>query len=421
MGERGLPDLRAARRVLIIRLSSIGDVVHALPVAAALRETFPHLELTWVVEEMSAEIVVGSPVLKDVIVIPRGRWKRGRLRSWRVWREYGAFLADLRARRFDVTLDLQGYAKSGLIALATGAKYRLGWHRLRDLSGLVSRALPKRDASVHRVDWFLDAARTLGANAEPARFPLFVPEAAHARVQTLLCAGGLETSGVGTEIEIAVESKPEMASQTGATSRAAYAVLNPAVGDLTRRWGAARYAALTVELAERLHLPVVLTGSAKDRAICDAVRDLALADGRIANAGVAGPLSLAGQTDLKELAALLQGARVHVCGDTGSAHIAAAVGCPVVALYGPTDPAHAGPYGANVRVLSNRSECAPDCTVRRCARLTTAAQKPADGNERNGPARPERTTREQTAPCLATITPEAVFAQVELALHDREA
>lgn len=96
-----LPDLRTAQRVLIIRLSSIGDVVHALPVSAALGEAFPHLELTWIVEESAADVVRGNPYLHEVIVVPRERWKRGR-KSPRIWREYLDFLQMLRERRFDV-------------------------------------------------------------------------------------------------------------------------------------------------------------------------------------------------------------------------------------------------------------------------------------------------------------------------------
>src|SRR5580700_6267247 len=105
-----LPDLNRVERVLIIRLSSIGDVAHALPVAAALKDSFPHLELTWIVEEMSADIVSGSPCLNSVIVIPRNRWKKqGRLTSPIVWREYCLLLRTIRRGRFDVALDLQGY------------------------------------------------------------------------------------------------------------------------------------------------------------------------------------------------------------------------------------------------------------------------------------------------------------------------
>src|ERR1041385_1708149 len=102
MAVFSLPDLHNVRRLLIIRLSSIGDVVHALPVSAALGEAFPQMEITWLVEEMSADIVTGNPYLNEVLVVPRSRWKQGRLRSPQVWREYLGFLGALRRRRFEV-------------------------------------------------------------------------------------------------------------------------------------------------------------------------------------------------------------------------------------------------------------------------------------------------------------------------------
>ena len=336
-----LPDLRTVRRLAILRLSSIGDVTHALPISAALKETFPDLELTWIVEEMSAEIVMGNPYLTEVIVIPRSRWKKGRLSSPQVWREYVAFLAGLRRRRFDVTLDLQGYAKSALMVLATGAKHRYGWWRLRDGANLVSKSLPRRAESLHRVDWFLDVARAFGAGTEKVRFPLHVPEEARTRVESLLSAGNIQPGK-------------------------AYAVLNPAVGNETRRWGAGRYAELAIGIAKEFGLPSVLIGSGKDSTLNAEVRALATeANGWPAS--VAPPLNLAGQTGLKELAAVLERCAVHVCGDTGSAHIAAALERPVVALFGPTDPAMAGPWGQSDNVLARREFCTAECNVRHCA------------------------------------------------------
>jgi heptosyltransferase-1 len=380
MGIFALPDLRSARRLLIIRLSSIGDVTHALPISAALGETFPNLALTWVVEEMSADIVTGNPYLHEVIVVPRSRWKSGRWNSPQVWREYRAFLAGLRRRRFDVTLDLQGYAKSGLIALATGAPHRYSWWRPRDGAGLISRALPRRPESAHRVDWFLDVARAFGAEPEPVRFPLQIPDTARKRVGELLCRGGL-----GPETP--------------------FAVLNPATGDQVRRWGAERYARVAAELARRHALPSVLVGSGKDVALCEEVRSLARSSSEIGHSACTNaptPLNLAGQTSLKELAAVLERSAVHICGDTGSAHIAAALERPVVAIYGPTDPAHAGPWGQRENVLSRRELCRADCGG-------VCAFAAHNGNGSGVVA----------ARCMAEISPEEVLAKVEQVLHGR--
>ncbi len=96
MSRKSLPDLNKARRVLIIRGSAIGDVIHAMPLSAVLKEAYPHLEITWIVEEICGDVALGNPYLHEVIVTPRSRWKRGRL-SPRIWGEYLMFLRGLRA------------------------------------------------------------------------------------------------------------------------------------------------------------------------------------------------------------------------------------------------------------------------------------------------------------------------------------
>lgn len=368
----GLPDLGAVRRVLLIRLSSIGDVVHALPVSAALVEAFPHLELTWVVEEGAADVVVGNPYVREVLVVPRERWKRGRC-SPRVWREYAGFLRDLRLRGFDVSVDLQGYAKTGLLAWASGARYRVGWGCLREIGRVVSRPIPPRAGSRHRVEWFLDVVRALGAEPREVRFPLYVPAEAVGRVEGLLCRASLLPG-------------------------ARFAVVNPATGDRMRRWGVVPYAGVIGLLARRLGMPSVLIGSARDVVLCREVAALACAGGW--PAGVLRPVVLAGETSLKDLAALLRMCAVQVCGDTGSAHVGAAVGCPTVAVYGPSDPAHAGPWGQLGHVVCGREVCGAGCSLER---------------QRCGFAVPAEACsgRVSVARCLRVLTPEMVVRKVE--------
>ena len=343
VSSRGLPDLGSVKRILIVRLSAIGDVVHALPLASALKDAYPHLEITWLVEEIPADMVLGNPDLHDVIVLPRSRWKRGRTRSPRVWAEYLAFLGELRRRRFDVTIDLQGYAKSALLALATGARYRLGWWRLRDGANLVSRALPRLPTSIHRVDWFLDVARALGIPNPGVRFPLHIPIQARESIAARLASAGI--AGGRT-----------------------FVVMNQAAGNPPRRWARQRFGELALEMALRFGLPTVLIGTTPEAADCEAVVEQVRTglEARIGGDGLA-PLNLAGATTLKETAALLDSCALHVSGDTGSTHIAAALGTPVVAFYGSSDPAHAGPWGQFDHVLARRDLCSPACTVRQCA------------------------------------------------------
>jgi heptosyltransferase-1 len=381
MSLRFLPDLSKVTRVLIIRMSAIGDVIHALPLASALKDKYPHLKISWLVEEIPAEVVQGNPDLEHVFVIPRSRWKRGRVTSPQVWREYFSFLAMLRKERFDVTIDLQGYAKSALFALASGAPYRLGWHRLRDGANLISHRIPKRTDSVHRVDWFLDVARELGVDKPNVRFPIAIPPDARESLRGKLLALGFN---------------PDLP----------YAVINQAAGNPPRRWGLKRYAELAFQIASRHRLPTVLVGTVPEASDCDLiVRYVAEAMEAKGVTGVPAPVNLAGQTSLKELAALLEGCKLHVCGDTGSTHLAAALGVPVIAFYGSTDPAHAGPWGQGDHVLARRDLCSPDCTIRKCAFVSDLSVQPDELTESGGASGEALHLPDvQTARCLAAIS-----------------
>lgn len=369
-----VPDLGSMRRALILRLSSIGDVVHALPVAAALKRAHPHLKLTWIVEEMSAPLVMHSPCLEEVLVIPRQRWKRGRLRSPGVWAEYFRFLREVRSRRFDLCLDLQGYAKSGLLALASGARYRYGWHRLRDIARLVSHPAPPRAQPAHRVEQFLDAVRMLGVDAEPVEFPLGIPPEARAQAQALLRKAHL------------AEGAP-------------FAVVNPAAGSPTKRWPPERFAEVIAALARSAGMRSVLVGIARDADVTQAVSVLTE---RILHEDSLIPADLTGQTDLLALAALLERCAVHVCGDTGSAHIAAALRVPVVSIYGPTRPELHGPWGQLNYAVRPDTPCPSGCSERRCVRLdaTQSLDKPS-------------------AQCLREISADRVIAAALAACQER--
>jgi lipopolysaccharide heptosyltransferase I len=362
-------DWNRIQRVLILRLSSIGDVVHALPVLHALHTAYPHLEISWIVEEMSAEILLGNPILKEVIVIPRSRWKKGRTNSLTVWREMLALLKELRGRKFDLTLDLQGYAKSGVLAKATGAKYRFGWCRLRDGAQLVSHRVPHQQESLHRVDWFLDVVRALGIAVSNVVFPLAIPMSARESLKQKLQAQNISGS---------------------------YLVLNLATGNEVRRWGVEKYAELVSQIDMRFAIPILLIGSTKDCSLNNALLE------RVKGTLKAPLLNIAGETSLMELAVLLEGCAAHITGDTGSTHIAAAVACPVIGLYGPTDPAHAGAWGQAERALSRRELCTKGCGGKACA---TPCPRPHPATEAGEGA--------NVAKCLNAITPKEIIELLE--------
>jgi len=313
------------RRVLIVKLSAIGDVVHALPVSAALGDTFPHLEITWIVEPMAAPMVQGNPYLKEVIVLP-AEWRQSRL-SLSSLRRLLALRRDLRSRRFDIALDLQGLSKSALVAWASGAPYRYGYDWMRELAPLLVTRVPRHPQSVHIVDQFLDVARFLGAPVSKVRFPLHIPDDEEARARELLLEVGV------------AEEQP-------------FIIVNPSEGGGGHKgWGAERFAALLDALARDPGLPIVLVGSQGDLEVAETIRSKAACP----------PASLVGRTNLKQLAALLRRATLHLCGDTGSAHIAAALGTRVVSIFGRSNPARLAPYGQADFALHHREQCAAVC------------------------------------------------------------
>ncbi|GIV19749.1 MAG: lipopolysaccharide heptosyltransferase I [Armatimonadota bacterium] len=317
-------DMQRIQRVAIVKLSSIGDVVHALPVSAALKRSFPHLQITWITEERCAEMVTGNPYLHEVITIPGKAWRHG---AWhpRTWQEVRRLVGTLRSRRFQLTIDLQGLLKSAVVAWLTGAPVRIGYHWQREGAWLFNRVVPKQPTSVHVVQEYLDVARYLGAQTEPVEFPLFIPPETDEKVCHLL-----EEEGI---------SPPE-----------GFVSINPSAGQPFKRWRTERWAEVITRIDRQYQIPVVLVGGSADRPLADDIRSrtsVPFAD-------------MVGRTNLKELAAILRRSLVHLCGDTGSAHISVAQGKPVIGLYGPTNHLRTSPYGQEHRLITHQHEC-PIC------------------------------------------------------------
>lgn len=287
-------------RLLVVRLGAIGDVVNALVFATALEEARPDLYLGWVVHPLAAPLVEGHPALDRVHV-----WRRDGGA-----REFTRLVRELRAERYDLAVDLQRIQKSALLARLAGAPRVLGFDRARtkEASWLwTNERLAPRPGVRHRVEEYLEVARHLGCAAEAPRHLLPRDEAAEAWAAALL-----EELG------------------------AAPLLLNLGASKPANRWAPERFGELARVLAAEGGAPPCLTGGPEDRAA--AARALA----------ASGPLvrDLVGHTSLRQFAALARRARVFVGCDTGPMHLAAAVGTPVVALFGPADPARTGPYGA---------------------------------------------------------------------------
>ena len=311
-------------RILLIKLSSLGDVIHTLPTLEALRSLYPRGHITWLVEDTNAPVLAGHPALDEVWPVPRPRLGKGRFPE--NVHELLRVAHRLRKEPFDLVIDLQGLLKSAVwVALARGAR-KLGYDRAREFSYLaLSERLDPFDPEAHAVWRYLNVARHLGAPAEAPRFRfgLNIPE----NLSHLI---PLESGGPLT-------------------------VLHPGARWPTKLWPPVHWARLAGWLVREKGFQLVITGSPGDR-------DLT---GEIATQCDAPLLNLAGRTSLAELASLLQKARVAVTTDTGPMHLAAALGTPVVALFGPTEPRRTGPFGPGHEVVRLTLPCSP-CFRRQC-------------------------------------------------------
>jgi heptosyltransferase-1 len=314
------------KNILIIKLSAIGDVIHALPVAAALKEADPSVRVTWIVERPAYDLLADHPFIDQVIVFDKAKFKTGH----GFFHELNALAGELRQYRFDLALDLQGLLKSAVLSWLSGAPTKLVYCNARELSDWIGKRVCGDHRNGHVVERYLDVARYLGCDVNRVNFGIHITE---------------------DEAEKAISKAQEYGLDLGKP----YIILAPGANWPNKCWPAIRFA----ELADRLALegitPVVV-GGPKEKPLFD----------EIAKHMKTEPVNLVGRTTLKELAYVIQRARAFVGGDTGPMHLAAAMGTKVVALFGPTDPKRNGPYGEEHEVLTVEREC-QGCWERRCS------------------------------------------------------
>ncbi len=303
-------------RLLIVRLGAVGDIIHTLPVAAALRRRFPDAAIDWAVDERYAELLDLAPVVDRPIVLASR--SRPPVAAWL------AFRRELRLGAYDIALDLQGLGKSAAAVWLSGAARRVGFAPpfLRE-----RWARWGYDETIHAGNPRHVIDRNLGI---------------------LAAVGEKEPDGVAWEFPLEVPPSPladELRARLDPPS-GRYAVLNPNAAWPTKRWPPERFGAIATHLRDAHGLPsIVVWGPG---------------DGESAGAAVeasGGAAILAPETSLAELAALLQDAALVVSGDTGPLHLAAALGVPVVGLYGPSDPARNGPWAEADVVVATECDC----------------------------------------------------------------
>jgi heptosyltransferase I len=316
----------AVKRLLIVRLGAMGDVIHGLPAAAALRAAVPDAVLGWLIEERWSELLctlatprsgprsAQRPLVDRIHTVNTKQWRSAPF-SAATWERVAATLSDLRAARYEIAVDLQGAVRSSLLAKWSGSPVIYGSAQPRENLATMFYTRQIIPHGEHVVEQNLSLAAAVAS--QPLKMsPVELPhdEAAEQGCDRRLNARGIQT----------------------------FALLNPGAGWGAKQWPAERYGQVATQLAENGLKSLINFGPGEE----DLARAVETASSSVAEIFTG---------SLTELIAVTRRARLFIGGDTGPMHLAAALGVPVVGIFGPTDPARNGPFGTRSIVLRSPS------------------------------------------------------------------
>jgi lipopolysaccharide heptosyltransferase I len=328
-------------RILIIKLGSLGDVVHTLPAVAALKKSCPQAQIDWLVERKCGILLKSNPLIHEVIEVDTQHWRKSLL-SFEVLGQLKSSLARLRANHYDVALDFQGLWKSAAFGYFSGAKRLLGFDKeaLREPGCRIlynSRISPRVEAT-HVIAIYNELVRGLG----------------------------VETNGLRFDLNTSEEDDAYVSSQLFSRQVGDFVILNPGGGWVTKNWDPENYAALHLRLRQTTRLQPVLTWGPGEENLIEHIFQICQEDP---------PVTFS--TTIPQFIALVRRAKLFVGGDTGPMHLAVACGTPVVGIFGPTNPLRNGPFSQKDIVVSHKVPCGPcykrSCEIhaKECMRLVT--------------------------------------------------
>jgi lipopolysaccharide heptosyltransferase I len=351
--SRGARALQSAEfsRILLIKPSALGDVVHTIPVLVKLRARYPHAQIDWLITPENAEVVRHHPALSNVVLFARRDFsKRGR--RWRATVAFLDLLKQIRSAKYDLVVDMHGQVRSAFFSLISGAPVRIGFDRPikrsltvsaeHDLKNVPSHGwrgaregswiaythrIPIPTLDVHAIDRYLWVAPLLGLDDDTPDLTIYLSSETIRNVERLLQEHGVPAS------------KPLV-------------VLVPGTIWETKHWTIEGFAGVARQFI-REGFAVALAGTKRDQKRCQQIA-----------AAASGTCDLSGKTTPAELAALIRRAEVAVTNDSGSMHVAASLGKPMVSVFGPTNPVHIGPYERPESVVRVDLPCSP-CNYRR--------------------------------------------------------
>jgi len=352
--------------LLIVRLSAMGDIIHTMPAAAALRQAFPHATLGWLIEERWAELLCTlryprsgrrspeRPLVDRIHTVNLAEWRRS-LFSLNTIQQMAVALSELRGVHYDVAIDFQGAVRSALLARWSGAPVVYGDAQPRENTASMFYTRPVQASGRHVVEQALDLARAVERRCDremESRAPVLsevegsspgqMPVKPERHAPVLTEVEGSSLGQAAPKAEFPRDSDAENKITTLTADIPSFAILNPGAGWGAKQWPADRYGTVAQQLAQDGIRSVINSGPGEDE-LATAVE----AESR----GAARKIS----SSITELIALTRRASLMIGGDTGPTHLAAALQVPVVAIYGPTNPARNGPFGTRSIVLRSAS------------------------------------------------------------------
>ncbi|WP_353684880.1 lipopolysaccharide heptosyltransferase I [Thermodesulfovibrio sp. 3907-1M] len=308
--------LERVKKLLLVKPSSLGDIVHSLAFLNAVKENFPDVKIHWIVSKEFEELLTEHPLIDKVITVDKNRWKNLKNIALTA-REFQSLRRLLKNENYDIAVDLQGLLRSGVITWLSGASIRVGFKEAREFSSCFYNKKISVSLDIHAVLRYLEVAKALGCKINSVKFP--VPQA----------------------------KEPDWLSEFDD-----FVVIIPSTRWQSKNWCLPYF----VELIKMLPYDFLIVGSKSDES--DALKIEGYSQGKAK--------SIAGKTTLKELIAIFKKSLFVITPDTGTMHLAVACGKKVVAIFGPTSPERTGPFGEGHLIIKSPVQCSP-CFRKTCS------------------------------------------------------
>ena len=327
--------MEGLNNVLIVKLSALGDVIHALPVSYAIKETFPDAKVTWVVEPPSLDLLKMNPCVDKIILFNKKNFRT--LTGF--MKEFFPFKHELQEESYDAVLDLQGLFKSAAIAFFAKSNIKLGICNMRELSDKVSKPVVGENAEGHIVERYLDTARAVGCVVGQVTFPIQVPVEESEKARAIM-----EHAGVR-------DGNPYVTFAIGANWA-------------NKRWTTEHFAALGDWFYQLAVVPILVGNGALDEQLAQEIE---------AKMEIP-PINLVNRTNIPQLAHVLRSSRLVIGGDTGPVHLSAALDVRTIMLMGPTNATCNGPFGQLQNAIEVERPC-KGCWKRACPQKEICLEK----------------------------------------------